>query len=303
MSFLLVFTLLASSSYQFEATKVCLATIWALSSYQFHAYSFYPLERRLQLSVLALSSYQFNAMPPRGTLKRRLENALAQADEDEARAAEARLREAMREGDTMREGDVMREGDAMREGDSVREGRAAEGAGGRKTLRRRIESASAPSSSSTGPNPEVTLSASMRKHWATGRISSPIVQEFALGAVNQGASGGGLERLAAAGKAGTQPQHLQRALMSAFGQPKGVPQFRFVPLPAKKGNILHPVILPHDFFRFVSRTTGLLERTYPRPRGRGCDILAHAKGLTHGAGPSGVSCRGVISDFTYWIPR
>jgi hypothetical protein len=69
-------------------------------------------------------------------------------------------------------------------------------------------------------------------------------------AAQQGAHS--VDRLGAIGKSGQNPQHLQRALFSFFGRPKGSPDFTWVPLPLLIGKqvrtSLHPVLLPHLYF-------------------------------------------------------
>ena len=103
----------------------------------------------------------------RGSLRRRIERAVAEANEAEARADEARLREAV--------------------GSSVREGLREGSRGG---LRRRIESAQASSSSgSSGSDP---LMKTLRRHWAKGHVTSA----NAVPACTSGDHGGGHARRA-----------------------------------------------------------------------------------------------------------
>ena len=116
----------------------------------------------------SLFFYQFdmiNGMPA-NSLKRRLEAAVADAD--------ARLREEMRATETQSGGESA--------------------SGSRGNLRQRFERASAippSSSSSTGPARPFPLVESLKRHWAAGRLSSPMVQDIATGAAAQGATGGG----------------------------------------------------------------------------------------------------------------
>ena len=67
------------------------------------------------------------------------------------------------------------------------------------------------------------LTASLKKKWATGKLTSPDVQEIAQGAMLQGATG--VDHLAAAGSHGKHAQNMQRSLIAAFGLPKGAPYF------------------------------------------------------------------------------
>ncbi len=62
----------------------------------------------------------------------------------------------------------------------------------RQSLRLRVERASP---GSADPAPSGALVKSLMKRWAQGLISSPVVQEFASGAAQQGAEG--LDRIAA----------------------------------------------------------------------------------------------------------
>ena len=69
---------------------------------------------------------------------------------------------------------------------------------------------------------------SLKMNWAKGKITSPLVQEFACGAEQLGGPGSvGMSSLASAGAHGLNPQNLQRALISKFGKPKGAPDFDF----------------------------------------------------------------------------
>ena len=79
-----------------------------------------------------------------------------------------------------------------------------------------------------------------------GKISAKQVQEYAFGADQQGAVGMG-----AAAKAGTSGKHAQnihRSLLSIFGKPQGAPDITWCEVPTKRGNVLHPFMLPHKWF-------------------------------------------------------
>ena len=91
-----------------------------------------------------------------------------------------------------------------------------------------------------------SLLRSLCRHWAQGTITSPkMVQEFAYGALKQGASG--LERAAALGYFGERPQMLQRGSVSLFGSPRGACDFTWIPVPMVKGNVFVPVLMPPAF--------------------------------------------------------
>ena len=67
---------------------------------------------------------------------------------------------------------------------------------------------------------DLPLLKSLKRDWGKGKLSSPKVLEYALGAACQGAVG--LDRVSAA--AGSMHrQNIQRALISAFGMRKGEP--------------------------------------------------------------------------------
>ena len=87
---------------------------------------------------------------------------------------------------------------------------------------------------------------SMKKDWGKGKVTSAQVQENVWGAVAQGARG--MDKLAAAGGSGKNPQNMQRALISAFGMPMGAPRFTWIEIPTKAGRVAHPFLLPHLWF-------------------------------------------------------
>ena len=90
---------------------------------------------------------------------------------------------------------------------------------------------------------DLPFNASMKRDWGKGKLSSVKVIEYATGAHEQGARG--LERM----PRGTASQNAQRALMAAFGRPKGTPDFTWAEIPTKRGKIVHPFLLPHEWFR------------------------------------------------------
>ena len=101
---------------------------------------------------------------------------------------------------------------------------------------------SASSSSSSLP-----LNDSLKRRWAQGKITSTLVQEFAMGAATQGATGLGNRPFS--GNSGKNPQNLQRALVTCFGMPDGAPNFSWYDVPTKRGVEKIPFLLPHDFFK------------------------------------------------------
>ena len=112
----------------------------------------------------------------------------------------------------------------------------------RKRARDREELQAAPAANAAGSS-DVPLVKSLKKHWARGKLTSPQVQEFALGAMRQGAHG--MQGLAAAGSFGSHPQNLQRSLMTYFGMPEGAPDFAWFKVPMTSGEHSHPFLLPH----------------------------------------------------------
>ena len=116
-------------------------------------------------------------------------------------------------------------------------------------IRRRLESRAI--AAGERPKDETPFTDSLKQRWAEGKLSSPLVQEFAMKAGQQGAHS--LDRLGQAGKSGLNPQHLQTALMNFFGRPEGSPIFTWVPVPLKFGKTVkdtpHPVLLPHHYFQ------------------------------------------------------
>ena len=91
-----------------------------------------------------------------------------------------------------------------------------------------------------------------KRDWAKGILSSPQVQDYAAGAIAQGASG--LGKVAAAGSHGRHPQNLQRSLVALFGTPEGAPPFSWFTIPTKSGDVSHPFLLPHDWLQSLYRS-------------------------------------------------
>ena len=90
--------------------------------------------------------------------------------------------------------------------------------------------------------PDLPLLKSLKKDWGLGRLISPQVQEYARGALRQGALG--MDRLAWAGSAGKHPQNMQRALIAAFGKPDSAPGITWFEIPTAKGHkTIHPFLL------------------------------------------------------------
>ena len=86
-----------------------------------------------------------------------------------------------------------------------------------------------------------------KRDWGKGKLSSPQIQEYAMGAIAQGAKDMG--RAAAIGSHGKHPQNIQRSLISLFGMPPGAPQFSWYTIPTASGDVSHPFLLPHDWLQ------------------------------------------------------
>ena len=82
--------------------------------------------------------------------------------------------------------------------------------------------------------------------WAKGQITSPMVQDFALGALREGAAG--VERAANLGRLGQNPKMIHRGLVRLFGEPRGAPPFTWINVPMAGREESVPVLLPHVFF-------------------------------------------------------
>ena len=117
----------------------------------------------------------------------------------------------------------------------------------RGSLRRRIERATAQQGADI--DEDLPLNDKLKRAWASGKMSSVMVNEFAQAAQEQGARG--LERVSSSGTSGVWPQNIQRNLLTFFGKPAGAPSCTWVLLPTTKGTIAHPVYLPHEFFAIL----------------------------------------------------
>ena len=92
-------------------------------------------------------------------------------------------------------------------------------------------------------NQDLPLNTSLKRMWAENKISSAVVQEVALNAGLQGASG--LDRFAAAGAEGMHRGNLFRDICAAFGEPLGAPAMKWFRIPTAHGHCLIPVLLLH----------------------------------------------------------
>ena len=93
---------------------------------------------------------------------------------------------------------------------------------------------------------DLPLLRSLLRDWSKGLISAKQVQDYALGASQQGAVG--MDATARAGSSGKHAQHIHRSLVSLFGRPKGAPEFSWYDIPTPTSNRLHPFMLPHLWF-------------------------------------------------------
>ena len=99
-----------------------------------------------------------------------------------------------------------------------------------------------------GHGSDLPLNNTLKRRWAAGELSSPMVQEIAAGALKQGAVG--VDGFANIGADGSQQGNLFRDLCSAFGMPLGAPAIEWVRLPFANGKSgLYPVLMPHLFFK------------------------------------------------------
>jgi hypothetical protein len=107
---------------------------------------------------------------------------------------------------------------------------------------------------------DVPLVKSLKKAWAKGEITSRHVQEFALGAQEQGAIG--MARISATGSHGVHPGNIARDLLAAFGKPAGAPEISWIEIPTKHSTKTpHPFLLPHLFFASLNVAQQQLFRT------------------------------------------
>ena len=83
----------------------------------------------------------------------------------------------------------------------------------------------------------------MKRKFSDGTLSATEIEEIFRGAAAQGAED--VPTLSSA----NHPQNLQRSLFSAFGLPTGAPEIDFRYIPTASGNVAHPFMLPHRFFK------------------------------------------------------
>ena len=88
--------------------------------------------------------------------------------------------------------------------------RASSSTEGHRTLRRRIDRATATEDAT--PEQDLPLTQKLKRAWASGDMSSVKVQEFAEAAEQQGARG--LSKLSSSGTGGVWPQNIQRTLLA-----------------------------------------------------------------------------------------
>ena len=122
--------------------------------------------------------------------------------------------------------------------------KSADLAQGRGSLRRRLERAGVrdlPAGVEDGPLTDI-----LKRRWASGQLSSVIVQEIASGAERQGAID--MSGLSGAGAGGRHAQNLQRSLFTVFEMPPAAAYFTWVRIPTSRGVAVHPAFLPHECF-------------------------------------------------------
>jgi hypothetical protein len=104
-----------------------------------------------------------------------------------------------------------------------------------------------PAEPTQNPRASGSLVDRLKHKWAKGIISSVDVQDFAEGAIIDGATG--MEALAEAGSSGVHSGNLYKALVNIFGYPKGCAPIDWIEVATKSGRkTAHPVIWPHKFF-------------------------------------------------------
>jgi len=126
-------------------------------------------------------------------------------------------------------------------GAEARTGGSEIGLASRRSVRSRL----------AGPNVEVDESTlplyqSLKRDWCKGEISAKKVQEYALGAQLQGALG--MSAPARAGSSGKHPENIHRSLLIIFKPPQETPELTWAHIPTKRGNVVHPFMLPHQWF-------------------------------------------------------
>ena len=121
----------------------------------------------------------------------------------------------------------------------------APASGSRGSLRRRLDRASG-STADAETAARLPLTEKMKMAWASGKMSSVRIQEFAQAAEEQGARD--MTTVSSSGTGGVWPQNIQRSLQRLFGKPLGSPPISWIKLPTKRGVVAHPVFMPHLFF-------------------------------------------------------
>ena len=133
-------------------------------------------------------------------------------------------------------------------------------------LRRRLERVAAELGDAADEGQPLTKS--LRKHWASGQLSSPLVQELASGAELQGASG--VSSLATAGTSGKHLQNLQRSMLNMFGVPPAAADFTWVRIPLARGMGMHPVSSAWVSRPHLSQCSHCVVEAYSRARWCSC---------------------------------
>ena len=118
------------------------------------------------------------------------------------------------------------------------EGKVHEDRGGIRQRIRRV--------SENEPPVSTGFTEALKRNWAKGTLSSPLLQDLSETASAQGASG--VEHIMKIGAKGKHPQNYFRDLKVAFGWPSLAPSFSWFDIPGKNGIISQPFLLPHEFF-------------------------------------------------------
>ena len=129
------------------------------------------------------------------------------------------------------------------------------GSGIRKKLKADTTAASSSASGVASEGP-AALHQLLKHDWASGKIPSWKIQEYAQAAIDSGATG--LEQLQTIGASGKYKNNAQRDLMRAFGRPLGAPSFYKASIPMNDGDgnvkiVEHPFLLPHQMFAQLHR--------------------------------------------------
>ena len=125
---------------------------------------------------------------------------------------------------------------------------------------------------------DTPLNNSLRRMWALGELSSPQVQELAMGALSQGAHS--IDAMAKAGGEGKNKGNMHRALVAAFGKTAGAPDMFYTDIPVVGGRKSpHPFILPHELFGTLKKERPeQFERTILGPEGECAKFWSSAEG-------------------------